>query len=722
MADILIKSAAELKTALANAKGGETFVLAPGDYGNVEFRKQDFAKTVTIVSQNEAKPAKISTLFVYYSSNIAFKDLEITSTLAQGSTANSNNAIARVSFSKDVSFEGVYIHGTLDGTPANEPYGLVVRDSANISVKDSEFEQLHRGATFGRTDNISVVGNSLHDLRSDGFNFTAVNNVVIDSNHMTDFYPVSPDHPDGIQFWTNGQTEGSSNITITNNQILQGKGTSMQGIFMRDELEKYPYNNVTISNNLIYSSEHYNGIAMLGGASNVTITDNTVITPTGDTGKAAIRLLDITNGTVTGNVVDTMGLKDNTGMTVNGNLLLDQTKGAADKIAGINDKANAVPSSLVVPGIGYQLEGVGSAIDLTIVNGKTNGAIPPTGSDTAGPVVLKNNILLDLQIAKTGITDGSAFGAKLVAAPAASSIVSTTAGSVYKLTGSNGMELTKDSSTQLAALDKFTVSFSLKRDSTTAGAGGIMRVYGGWTLSLTSKGELQFAITNDAGTAYTIKTTTKISDLKTHQIDLTFDSSKGIATIHVDGAVAGSGKVAGTTALADRRGFYLGDPFKTSFLGEIGSISVRNIALTTAEIQKENTAGKLVYGIVDASNGLAQVSDVVDADLTLNDADPAAVVPTAVQVVTTKTRNSLALTTPPTSQGVRSTGLAPISMSLSAFTPDNLGASLPAAAPAANIFEDAGAAALAFTPILGAAEATVAKSSRLGLQRFDLHA
>ena len=115
-------------------------------------------------------------------------------------------------------------------------------------------------------------------------NFAQVERVRIEANHIHDFNRVleSPDHADMIQFWTNGTTSPSSDITIRGNILNSGAGWFTQSIFMRNELvdsgkaeAEMFYRNVIIEDNVIINA-HLHGISV-GETAGLKIANNTVI-------------------------------------------------------------------------------------------------------------------------------------------------------------------------------------------------------------------------------------------------------------------------------------------------------------------------------------------------------------------------------------------------------------------------------------------------------------
>jgi Ca2+-binding RTX toxin-like protein len=162
----------------------------------------------------------------------------------------------------------------LNGTPSDDLTGLLIRKSSDVSVANSEFHELWNGIAFLDSDHVLIQNNKFHDIRTDGVRGGGTSDIKILNNSFTDFYPVAGDHPDAIQFWTTNTTASARNIEVSGNVYTRGNGGIVQGIFFRDQVGNLPFENVTISNNLVVGGM-YNGIAVLG-ATNLKISGNTV--------------------------------------------------------------------------------------------------------------------------------------------------------------------------------------------------------------------------------------------------------------------------------------------------------------------------------------------------------------------------------------------------------------------------------------------------------------
>ncbi len=269
MSTINASNTSEFLSALRAAKSGDTILLAPGTYSNVVIKGLNISGDVNITSADAGKPAVLTDLQVSSSSGLNFNNLEFFVDPNGGSNP------FRVTDSKDIHFSNLNVHGSLDGTPSNDNSAMMIRNSSDVSVASSEFQQLSNAIAHLDSSGIVVSGNSFHDIRIDGVRGGGSSNVIISKNFFTDFYRQPGDHPDAIQFWTTNTTSPGKDIAVTDNVFVRGDGVPAQGVFFKDEGGKLPYENVKISGNMLIGTM-YNGIYVEGGKG-IEVLNNTVI-------------------------------------------------------------------------------------------------------------------------------------------------------------------------------------------------------------------------------------------------------------------------------------------------------------------------------------------------------------------------------------------------------------------------------------------------------------
>jgi hypothetical protein len=293
MTTITVSTAAQLKTALAAAKGGDTILLAAGNYGDLNLTPRDripvnFSSNVTIASADPNRPAVVTGLDLRGGSNITFRDITFDYTF-EPDTPIHNRPFA-VTGSSGIAFRGCTFDGDLASGVSTEAdgygygIGLSINTSSGVTVDGCEFYDFFRGAVFGRITNLAVTNNDIHSLRMDGLNFGQITNARIEGNTIHDFRrsPNAGDHADMIQFWTNGATYPSTNIVIRGNHLDIGDGSPTQSIFMRNDQvdrglagEEMYYRNILIEDNVIVNS-HAHGITV-GETIGLTIRNNSVL-------------------------------------------------------------------------------------------------------------------------------------------------------------------------------------------------------------------------------------------------------------------------------------------------------------------------------------------------------------------------------------------------------------------------------------------------------------
>ena len=265
MGEFVVSDAKELSAALKLAQAGDTVLLTGGDYGSVSISNRSFAGPVTIVSADPDHPAVFSYLMLNNVSNLTVRDVEVSIQSGRG---------LEVFRSDNIVLDNLNVHGPLLNPPSAGG-GVYVNQSEHVTVSNSDIHHLANGLSHDGSSYVDIINNSFHDIRVDGVRGGGSSNVTIANNHFTDFYRQDGDHADAIQFWTTGTTRAAHDIVVINNVFERGAGDVAQGVFIRDESGKMPFENAVIQGNAVIGGM-YNGIAVIGGK-NVVISDNLVV-------------------------------------------------------------------------------------------------------------------------------------------------------------------------------------------------------------------------------------------------------------------------------------------------------------------------------------------------------------------------------------------------------------------------------------------------------------
>jgi Right handed beta helix region len=300
MSTVTVTSTAGLLQALGAAHAGDTVLLAAGTYSGVNIQNLNPSGTVTISSATPGNPATITDMQVNASSNLSFTGLVTNVSQSALSPIAVNN-------SNHISFSDVSFHGSLDGNPLDDmAYGVKISSSTNVSVTNSEFQQLSFGiVTDDASSQLTFTGNDFHDIHLEGI---ASNSsfVTITGNYFHDFDPQTGEHPDAVHFWNQTATDAPHNVTVDNNVVMIGNGNPIQGIYFELPTEvpsSVPLSNITVDNNLLVGTM-YNAIS---------------ITDTGPPASTGIQIENNTIASTNANMLDRILLGNSTGAVVTNN-------------------------------------------------------------------------------------------------------------------------------------------------------------------------------------------------------------------------------------------------------------------------------------------------------------------------------------------------------------------------------------------------------------------
>ena len=270
MSNVLVNSTSGLEAALAGAQAGDTVFLAPGTYSGLYIANVNPGGTVNITSQSASTEAVLQNFTLANSSNLNFSNLEL-------STVGSTDPLYayRISSDTNIQFNSLFVHGAIGADPNTSETAFFLRGDTNVSITNSNFEYLLTAITHLNDNGLVFSGNNFQYLAGDGIDGGGSSNVQVLNNYETNAVADTVGvHPDFIQFWTYGTTTDPQNIVIENNTFVRGSGAPVQGIFIGDDTGVLPFQNLTISGNVI-AGGMYNGIDVTG-ANQVNISNNVV--------------------------------------------------------------------------------------------------------------------------------------------------------------------------------------------------------------------------------------------------------------------------------------------------------------------------------------------------------------------------------------------------------------------------------------------------------------
>lgn len=368
LATLYARDGGELAGAVRNARSGDTILLAGGDYSNINLLGVNFAGEVIIKSADADNPATLHDLIVRDSSGLTFRDLTFAADARDGLYGFTTHGSARITYDR------IDVHGSLDGNPQNDTAAFMVRESRNVRVVNSEFHELEHGLSILNNRNVTIDNNSFHDIQTDGVRGGGNTDLAVRGNSFTDFYPAPGDHPDAIQLWTNGTPIVGRNILISDNVVTRGDGHPVQGIFLRDTFDERPFQNVTITDNVVVGAMG-NGIAV-DGVKGLMLARNQVVAGTDQS--STIRVEKAENAVVTDNSAAKYVYFDNDpGEVRRANNIVNRTVSPSDvhEVATWAAAQGGIPS-LLAGLVSRFVDGFVDKLDLIDRNGDASAILP----------------------------------------------------------------------------------------------------------------------------------------------------------------------------------------------------------------------------------------------------------------------------------------------------------------------------------------------------------
>jgi hypothetical protein len=243
---------------------------------------------VIIASADPSKPAHFSSLTLNEVTNVRLVALEISRD--RGSEPEYAKLVT-IYGGGGIAIEGGSIHGSRDGDPGNDMYGLGATGTAGLTVTGVRIDEVMRGIVADKVTDLTIERSDIDLIRSDAIDIPGSARVRIAGNHISRFRPVPAvrdaagnilvdgDHPDAVQGWTMSQPSGVADVTIEGNLIEGDPDNRPQGSWFADEANLKAvgkgHRNITIRGNLIISPLwQAMGLADVQGA---VVTNNTVI-------------------------------------------------------------------------------------------------------------------------------------------------------------------------------------------------------------------------------------------------------------------------------------------------------------------------------------------------------------------------------------------------------------------------------------------------------------
>lgn len=306
---LVVSSAAQLERTLRTAPPGSIILLSSGRYPELKITNIEVQKNITVTSENATQPAVISGISLKAVSGLTFRNISIVPGGDGGSTLKYGVLVLDCA---DLAFVDMTFRGAGDRVDPSIVSAVMLRNSNKILVERSHFTFFHHGLAMLDSTNVHLRLNEFENMQTDSIRGGGISDAVIEYNVMTGYHPVQTDHPDGIQLWSTNQKEPGRNIAIRDNLVVRGDGEPTQGVFVRDTKNTTPFENLTITGNLVIGSL-YNGIAVNGVIGGLIVNNEVISDPNR---RSWIRVENGKNVQLTNNRAERFVIRNNSGPIV----------------------------------------------------------------------------------------------------------------------------------------------------------------------------------------------------------------------------------------------------------------------------------------------------------------------------------------------------------------------------------------------------------------------
>lgn len=243
-----------LQQVLADAKGGDTIMLAPGEYPNVGFGRREFQPRLVI----DARAAKLSGWWIRGATGVEFRGGEYRLPPMVVSPRNGRKDYGRslrIDGSRDIVIRDARFIGPAatgeETLPFGEGYGIFMVGGSNIEITGNALAGYKSGIVLTRVDGFQLRENTFTEMRSDGMQIAESRNGLLERNTCGGTRIREGEHPDCIQMWSRPTSLPTADMIIRGNRI--SGGTQGIGMFnhVRNGVDDGGFDRILIEDNEI---------------------------------------------------------------------------------------------------------------------------------------------------------------------------------------------------------------------------------------------------------------------------------------------------------------------------------------------------------------------------------------------------------------------------------------------------------------------------------------
>jgi hypothetical protein len=301
-----VSGTVELQEAL---KAGVRIIsLQPGSYPDVRIEGLRSAAPIIITAADAKSPPVVHRLSVSDASNIVFDRLEFRPQSADAA----DSAMVELKTAANIEFRRISML-VPEAMMDKRFQGMVISGSTGVRVSDSVFEGLERAVAMQKSSGLTIEHNRFGKLGAAAIGLVECSDVSIIANRAGGFRPEVAGTPSFVQSSTRGAAAASRNIKIADNVLIQDTPRISQGVVFGNEA-RIDYEMLQIAGNIIVLGGP-NGLTVERGRK-VVIERNILLDPTGANFNNAIRVFNVADGSIAGNMALAYAMRENQNVVV----------------------------------------------------------------------------------------------------------------------------------------------------------------------------------------------------------------------------------------------------------------------------------------------------------------------------------------------------------------------------------------------------------------------
>lgn len=289
---VIVGSANELLQVLGDGRDRRKVGLKPGVYAQLTIENLPAGAPLVVTAADPSSPPIIRKLIVTGSSDLVLDGLSF-------APAASSGDVLTIARSNRIEIRRARFGGSGDAAVDRSVRAVLVDEVDGLTVVDSRFSALERGLVLNRAKRVQITHNAFNGLGTGAVDLAASEDVEIAANRFSGFRADAARTSSFIRGFMPAGTVPTRNVRIVNNVMIQDTSTITDGVLFTNE-GRIPYERIEILDNIMVISGP-RGVTVERG-SRVRIDNNVIIETEFGNHNAAIRMIRVNEGSMTGNL------------------------------------------------------------------------------------------------------------------------------------------------------------------------------------------------------------------------------------------------------------------------------------------------------------------------------------------------------------------------------------------------------------------------------------